>query len=477
MEEKVSEERTRRENRNETVERMLTEKVSTLILKNAVPTICSMMVTALYNTADTFFVSRLGTSASGAVGIIFSIMAIIQAFGFTIGMGSGSIVSRLLGGGDTKKASTYTSTAIILAFSLGTVLGTMGLIFQDGITRRLGATETILPYARAYAHYILIGTPFFMTSFVMNNLLRWQGKAALATVGLTTGGILNMVLDPLFIFGFKLGIKGAAIATLTSQFISFSILLSMFLRKKSVTDFSPAYISKNKSDYAAIFRTGFPSFCRQGIGSFAMIALNMQARKYGALSPISGFSADATIAAMAITNRLFMFLMSVALGLGQGFQPVCGMNFGAKKYDRVKEGFFFLVKITALILSVLALSVFIFAPQITRLFRDDPNVINTARLALRAQALIIPLHALIFGANTMLQTTGKPEQATFLSSLRQGLYFLPLILILPYFFGVRGVQTAQAIADTLTALTSVPFIISFFNHLDQNKSVHQNSTQ
>lgn len=455
--------------RNQTVEIMLTEKVSVLILKNAVPTICSMMVSAIYNTADTFFVSKLGTPASGAVGIIFSIMAVMQAFGFTIGMGSGSIVSRLLGGGDIKKASVFTSTGIVTAFSIGTVLGMTGIIFQDEITTKLGATSTILPYARDYARFILIGTPFFITSFVMNNQLRWQGKAALGMVGLISGGLLNIVLDPIFIFVLKLGMKGAALATLTSQLISFSILLSMFLRKKSVTDFSLRNVSRDAKDYLNIFRTGFPSFCRQGIGSFAMIVLNTQARKYGAISPACNFSADAVIAAMAITNRLFMLLMSVALGLGQGFQPVCGMNFGAKKYDRVKDGFFFLVKITFAILSVLALGVFIFAAPIARVFRDDPNVISTAVIALRAQSIAVPLHAIIFAVNTMLQTTGQPEQATILSSLRQGLFFIPLILFLPPLIGLRGVQTAQATADILTAAASVPFAVMFFKKLNQEK--------
>ena len=448
-----------------TVQTMLTAPVGPLILKNAVPTICSMMVTALYNTADTFFVSKLGTSASGAVGIIFSIMAIIQAFGFTIGMGSGSITSRLLGGEKIKEASKFTSTAIFLAFFLGIILAALGLCFQDGLITKLGATETILPFAKDYARFILIGVPFIMTSFVMNNQLRWQGRAALSMMGLMTGGILNIILDPIFIFGLDLGISGAAIATLISQCVSFSILLSMFIRKKSVTELSIRNVSLKIKDYLNIVNTGFASFCRQGIGSVAMIFLNYQAGKYGAISEISGFEADAAIAAMAISNRLFMFLMSVALGLGQGFQPVCGMNFGAKKYDRVKEGFMFLVKATVAITSVLAVAVFMFAEPIARLFRDDPNVVNTAILAMRSQAIVLPLHSIIFASNTTLQTSGRPGQATFLSSLRQGLFFIPLIYILPLSIGITGIQISQAISDLLTAAVSFFLSYRFFKGL------------
>lgn len=456
---------------DETVRKMLTEPVGSLIIKNAVPTICSMMITGIYNTADTFFVSKLGTSASGAVGIIFSIMAIIQAFGFTIGMGSGSIVSRLLGGGKKDSASKFTSTGVFTALFLGILIGGCGLVFQNQIITKLGATPTILPFAKDYARYIFIGIPFIMTSFVMNNQLRWQGKAMFSMVGLLTGGILNIFLDPIFIFGLDLGISGAAIATLLSQCVSFSILLSMFIRKKSVTELSFKNISLKAKDYFNIFKTGFPSFCRQGIGSLSMILLNTQAGKYGVISAVSGYEADAAIAAMAISNRLFMLLMSVALGLGQGFQPVCGMNFGAKKYGRVKEGFFFLVKVTTGIMAVLALLVFIFATPIARLFRDDPNVINVAVFAMRAQALILPLHSLIFAANMMLQTTGRPGQATFLSSLRQGLYFIPLIYFLPMFLGLTGIQVSQAISDLLTAITSVPLVISFFRKYKEDEAV------
>ena len=468
------------EKADDVIVRMTTKPVGSLIISLAVPTVISMLVTNIYNTADTYFVSQLGDSASGAVGIIFSIMAIIQAIGFTIGMGSGSIISRLIGAKNGKDANVYSSSALVFSFTLGTAAALLGLIFQDSIITKFGATDTILPYARNYARYIFIGTPFMATSFVMNNQLRFQGKARYGMLGLTTGGILNIGLDPLFIFGLDMGISGAAIATLISQCISFSILLSMFLRKKSITVLSPRYISCSFRVYSDIFTTGLPSMFRQGLGSLAMIFLNTQAKFFGAADQeiinlvttpsmpaeeIANAASDAAIAAMAITNRLFMLLMAVAIGLGQGYQPVCGMNYGAGKYDRLKDAFMFLLKITTLLMAVFAAAVFIFAPQIASFFRDSPAVIHVASFAMRCQALALPLNGLIFASNMTLQTTGRKRSASFTSILRQGVFYIPLLLILPGHFGITGIQAAQGISDTLTALTSLPFIIFFFRQL------------
>ncbi len=454
-----------------TLNAMLNKSVGPLIIKMAVPTIISMMVTAIYNMADTFFVSKLGTSASGAVGITFSIMAIIQAFGFTIGMGSGSILSRKLGARNIKSADEFCSTGIITAFVTGTIIAILGVRFNGWIVIHLGATVTIAPYARDYARYILLGAPFMVTSFVMNNQLRFQGKAAFSMVGLTLGGILNIILDPIFIFVFNLGISGAAIATLISQIVSFSILLSWFLRRKTSTTLSPKNLSHNPKVYLEIFKQGLPSLLRQGLASVSTIFLNVTAAKYGALAAagmaadVISHSADAAVAGMSITNRVFMFIMSIAIGLGQGFQPVCGMNYGAKRYDRVRDSYMFLVKVTTSVMSVFTIIVLLFAPQIIQAFRNDPEVIAMGRVAMRWQGLFLPLHSVIFGTNMLLQTTGMAKQASLLSSMRQGLYFIPLIWILPLCFGIFGVQIAQGTSDFLTACTSLPFAIHFFKGL------------
>jgi len=465
---------------DDTVSKMTSAPVGPLIISLAIPTVISMVVTNIYNSADTYFVSKLGDSASGAVGIIFSIMAGIQAIGFTIGMGSGSIVSRLIGSRQNDRANIYSSSGLAFSFSLGLVFAILGITFQDQIITSLGATDTILPYARDYAKYIFIGTPFIATSFVMNNQLRFQGKAILGMTGLATGGIINIFLDPLFIFGLNMGISGAAIATLCSQCISFSILISMFIRRKTITTLSPSFIAKNFHVYKEIFTTGLPSLFRQGLGSLSVIFLNTQARYYGALdenilklvwdpeltvSEIQNAASDATIAAMAITNRFFMLLMSVAIGLGQGYQPVCGMNYGAQKYDRVRDALKFLIKIVSIIMTVFSVTVLIFAPQIASFFRDSEAVIYVAKTAMRVQAIALPFHSIIFGTNMTLQTTGHKKTASLTSSFKQGLFFLPLLFILPYFFGVPGIQFTQGIADILSVVFTVPFLIHFLRKI------------
>ena len=460
----------------DSLELMLTEPVGSLIIKNAVPTIITMMVTAIYNTADTFFVSKLGTSASGAVGVTFSLMFLMQACAFTIGMGSGSITSRALGAEDFKKANATCSTAIFTAFVVGVLFTVFGNLFRESLVSRLGSTSTILPYALDYARYILFGAPFIITSFAMNNLLRFQGRAAFSMIGMITGGILNMLLDPLFIFAFELGISGAAIATLISQIVSFFILLSMFIRKKSLAELSPRHISRSLKTYSDIITTGLPSFFRQGMGAFSGIFLNRQAAFYGAitlsLAATEAMAADSAVAGMAITNRVDKLLLAIAIGLGQGFQPVCGINYGAKKFDRVRQSYSFLVKVSLFLMSASAVLVFIFAPQIIRFFREDSAVVAVGSFALRAQALVLPFHSIIFGSNMLLQVAGEKKSATILSSMRQGLFFIPCIFVLPHvvkLFGaeqILGVQLTQAVCDAMAAICSVPFTVRFFRKLN-----------
>lgn len=468
---------------SDTVHEMTTEPVGRLIIRFAVPTIVTMMVTAIYNTADTFFVSQIGTSASGAVGVIFSLMTMIQAGGFMIGMGSGSITSRALGSGDTKKASQYCSTALVFAFTLGLCCTIAGTIFNEQLIRSLGATDTILPYAQSYGRYILLACPFMMSAFVMNNQLRFQGKAFFSMIGMVSGGLLNLLLDPLFIFVFKMGISGAAIATLISQFTSFCILSSMFIFKKSAVEFHFASIARKVSVYTDIITTGLPSLFRQGMSSVSAIFMNIGAAKYGAL--LTGFTlsagtimtsaqtADAAVAAMSISNRICMLLMSVAIGLGQGFQPVCGMNLGAKKYDRVRQAVSFLVKVTSVVMLILGGIVFATAPSIARSFRDDPAVIYVAVTALRFSCCVLPFHSLIFGTNMLLQVAGVKVKATILSSMRQGIVFVPVILLMPVLTqwagagGILGIQLTPAISDLISALVALPFMLGFLKNLEK----------
>lgn len=442
--------------------KMTETPIPRLIVKLAVPTIISMLITSIYNMADTFFVSQLGTSATGAVGIVFSIMAIIQAVGFMLGMGAGSQLSRLLGQKKNKEASEVGATGFYCAFAFGICLTVFGLIFLDPFMSLLGATPTILPYARDYASYILIGASIMCASFVLNNILRGEGKATLAMVGIATGGIINIILDPIFIFGLKLGISGAAIATVLSQCISFFILLSFFIRKKSLIHLSIRNLSKKPAVYGGILKTGLPSLCRQGLASVATVALNVNAAIYG----------DAAVAAMSIVGRVFLLLLSVLLGFGQGFQPVVGYNYGARKFDRVRGAIKFSLFCCTGIMLVLATLGFIFAPQLMMLFRkDDAEVIAIGTLACRAQCVALVLSPVSVLCNMLFQCTGKAALATFVSACRQGICFLPLIVILPRIIGLYGVQLTQPLADVITLIICVPLLRRFLKGMKAEEEV------
>jgi putative MATE family efflux protein len=437
-------------------ERMTGKPVSGLVLALSGPTVISMLVTSLYNMADTFFVSKLGTSASGAVGIVFSLMAIIQAVGFTLGMGSGSWISRLLGARRREEANEVAASGFYSAIVFGLVIAVAGLAFLAPLMRVLGATETILPYARDYASWILYAAPVMAASFVLNNILRAEGKARFAMIGISVGGLLNCFLDPLFIFAFKLGIGGAAIATALSQCVSFAILLSAFVGGKTVTSVAPAKASRRADTYLRIVKNGLPSLCRQGLSSVSTIALNLGAAAYG----------DAAVAAMAIVAKIAMFVFSVLIGVGQGYQPVLGYNYGAGRNDRVRAAFSFTFKFSIGIAVACAAAIFAAAPAIMEFFlKSDPEVVRIGTFALRAQCLAMPLVPIGMMANMTFQGIGKSWTATLLSAARQGYYFIPFILILPGFLGLKGLQVSQALADGCTFLTCLPFVLRFFRSL------------
>ena len=440
--------------------KMVNTPIKKLIINLSIPTIISMLVTAIYNIADTAFVGKLGISASGAVGVVFSFMAIVQAIGFTLGMGGGSYISSLLGQKRDDDAQEVGSTSFYSAIFLGILLLVFGMIFLRPMLSVLGATPTVLPYAEDYARYIVIGAPIMTSSFVLNNILRAEGKAKLAMIGLTTGGLLNIALDPLFIYGFNLGISGAAIATLVSQSISFIILLSMFLLKKSIIRLSLFRLSKRAYVYLEIFRIGFPSLCRQGFASLASILLNNQAGKYGG---------DACLSAMTIISKIFMVIFSVCLGIGQGYQPVSGYNYFSKNYKRCREAMFFTYIVSTCLMTLLSLMFFIFAADVMKVFIEDSDAIAIGKIALRYQCIALPLVPLNTICNMTFQSTRKKFRAALLSCCRQGIFFIPTIIFLPMLIGLNGVELAQSIADILTFLFSLIFFIHYC--IDLNKKI------
>ncbi len=365
---------------------MIKTPISRLIPRLAVPTIISMLITSIYNMADTFFVSQLSTSASGAVGVNFSLMAMIQAIGFTLGMGSGNFMSRMLGAREQEKAQRACSTAVYTAFALGLLLAITGIANIDSLVRMLGATETIAPYAKDYGRYILIAAPYMTVSFVFNNHLRSQGNAALSMIGITTGGILNVILDPVLIFGLKMGISGAAIATIFSQFVSFTILLVLVIRSGNVLKPHPRYFTFQGWVYKEILSAGMPTLGRQGLASVASVLLNVASSGFG----------DAAVAAMSIVTRIMMFINSALIGFGQGFQPVCGFNFGAGRYDRVLEAYFFCRRVALVFLLVMGVIMFAISTPIMRLFRkEDADVIRIGALALKMQCCLLPFQSIL----------------------------------------------------------------------------------
>ena len=441
---------------------MANAPISKIIPKLAVPTIISMLVTSIYNMADTFFVSQLGTSASGAVGIIFSAMAIIQALAFMIGMGTGNFIARMIGAGNRKLAEELASIAFFTGFGVGLVIAVIGNANIGQLVRMLGSTETIAPYAEAYASYIFVAAPFMICSFIMNNLLRFQGKALFAMVGITTGGVLNMVLDPIFIFGLDMGTAGAALATGLSQFISFCILLFMCNSREECISIHPKKFKPTLAIYGEIIHGGLPSLGRQGIASIATIIMNTMAQPYG----------DAAIAAMSIVNRFMMFVGSAMIGFGQGYQPVCSYCFGARLYDRVKKACVYCVKVSTIFLLAVSVVGLIFSGNIIQMFRkDDLEVIRIGTLALRLQLLTMPLQGLVvMGGNMTPQSIGYGIRATIVSTARQGWLLIPILLCTVPVFGVLGIQMAQPIADVGTFILAAVVTKGIFKDLDRKKA-------
>lgn len=434
------------QNSEEKYHYMTETPIPKLVCTLAVPTIISMLVTSFYNMADTFFVGKIDNSTTGAVGIVFSLMAIIQAIGFTFGHGSGNFISRSLGHQNYESAERMCAVGFFSALFAGMVLTVVGLIFLEPLVKLLGATPTILPHAKAYARFILIGAPYMTASLVLNNQLRLQGNAFYAMIGIVSGAVINIGLDPLFIFVLGMGVSGAALATIISQFVSFLLLLYGF-RKGGIVRLSWSNYKPDKEAFLEILKGGLPSFWRQALASLATICLNWAAGSYG----------DAAIAAMSVVSRISMFAFSALLGFGQGFQPVCGYNFGAGLYHRVKEAFWFCVKISFVVLLVIAAVGWKAAPDLVALFRKgDIEVLAIGSEALRMQCLTFPLLSWVTVCNMMCQNIGRTKEASVLAMARQGLFFVPAVAVLPLLFGLRGIYLSQPLADVLTFIVAIP---------------------
>jgi len=425
-----------------------------VIFTMAIPTIISMLSTSMYNLADTYFVGSINTQSVAAVGISFSVMSVIQAIGFFFGHGAGNFISRRLGAKDTDNARKMAATGVILSFATGLCIAILGQIFLTPLSICLGSTPTILPYTERYLGIILLGAPFMTMSLTLNNLMRFQGNTIYAMKGIMSGVLLNLILAPLLILYFCLGITGAAVATLTSQCFGCMMLLFMTTRGQNIR-IEPRLFTPTKAFLKEILAGGTPSLSRQGLGSISTLVLNVAAGAYG----------DAAIAGMSIVTRISFFTYAIVIGLGQGFQPLCGFCYGAKLYRRVRDAFYFCIKCGTVFLVFCAIIGFIFAEPIIELFRSDPDVVSVGAMALKWQVISFPLVATIVLTNMLMQTIRKPIRANLVAAARSGLFFIPLIFILPHFFGLLGVEMCQAWADVCSFLMAVPIAWSAFRDM------------
>jgi len=441
---------------NEKFLKMTTVPVEKLVLNLAAPSIAIMLISALYNMADTYFVAYLGTSEVAAVGVVFPLMVVIQAMGFFFGQGSGNYMARALGAQDNEGASRMAATGFFSGFIIMALIAISGLIFLEPLVGGLGATVTIKPHAMDYTFYILLASPWMVSAMILNQQLRFQGSASIAMVGMLSGAILNIILDPIAIIVLGFGVKGAAFTTMLCQMLSFFILYFYGCTRKGNIPIRFSHFSPSRKRYVEMIRGGIPALIRQGLMSVATIIINHFAGAHG----------DAAIAAISIVNRLCMFANSIVLGIGQGFQPVCGFNYGAKLYSRVRKSFWFCTRLTTIGLFIICIIMAIFAPQIISFFRkDDLDVIFIGARGLRLNCISLSFMGLVMMVNMLTQTMGKALEASIVASARQGVFLIPSLFILNPILGLLGVQLCTPTADLLSLLITIPILIRILKQI------------
>ncbi len=446
--------------------KMTETPVARLVISLGIPTTISMLITNLYNMADTYFVGTLGETPQGAIGVLFTLQSIIQAFAFMLGHGSGTFVAKKLADKDADKASEYVSSAFFVGGAFGLVFTAIGLAVLAPFMRFLGSTETILPYAKQYGMWVLISCPFLICSLILNNCLRYEGKAFFAMIGLVSGALLNILGDYVFISVCGMGVFGAGMSTAISQIVSFVILIIFYITKAQ-SKISFKKISKNARLYLSVCKVGLPSLIRQGLNSVSSGLLNNLSKFYG--GQISPETADATIAAMSVVHRCSSFITCVGMGIGQGLQPVASFNYEAKKYNRVKKALLVTTGIGFAVVFALCVPVYIWAEDVIRIFQKADAVIEFGTPALRYAVVGVLLLPIFTPINMVYQSIQKAWIAYFLSLLRSGLIFIPVLLLTTSIWKLTGIQISQPIADLITGLVSIPFIIWFIKKTPNDK--------
>ncbi len=439
---------------------MLNAPVGSVILKMAIPTIIAFLINSIYSLADTYFVSGLGEEATAAVGVNASLDQLIMMCGSMLAVGANSYIARLLGQNDHKKASQVLSTAFYLAFGIGATLLVFGSIFIAPMVRLLGATPTCEKYAVDYASYVLIAAPFMATSFVMNQCLRSEGSATLSMIGMGFGGILNCVLDPIFImpWGLNMGVAGASLATAISKVVSFLILVYPYISRRSLLHLTVRNIRLNRDIIGQIVSVGSSSMFRSGLAVVAGILLNK----------LAGNISDALLAVIGVTTKVMMFPFSIILGFGTGFQPVAGFNWGARRYDRVQQCFRFAAWAAVIGSAALSAVLFILAnPVITAFTEQGSDMQKYGELCIRLQCIALPVHAWVAVVNMLCAGLGNAKGAFVLATSRQGTCFIPILYPMAIFLGVYGIASVQAVADVLSLAIALPIAISMLKKIRQ----------
>ena len=428
---------------------MLNEPIHRVIPKMAVPTIVAFLINSIYSLADTYFVSSLGTNATAAVSVNASLDQLIMMCGSMLAMGANSYIARLLGKNDDKKASQVLSTAFFSAFAIGAALLTFGSVFMVPMVRLLGATPTCEQYSIDYATYVLMAAPFMACNFVMNQCLRSEGSATLSMIGMGFGGILNCVLDPIFIFGFEMGVAGASLATAISKVVSFTILIFPYLTRRSLLHLSIKNFRPTRDIVTEVVSVGSSSMFRSGLAVVAGILLNT----------LAGDISDSVLAGIGVCTKIMMFPFSIILGFGNGFQPVAGFNWGAKRYDRVKEAYRFSSRVAFWGGALMAAFCILFADQLIVLFAGtDGDMRRIGAFAIITQAIALPIHAWVAIVNMYCVGLGNAKGAFALATARQGTCFIPILFPLAWIFGAYGVGSVQALADVISVALAIPIL-------------------
>ncbi len=432
---------------------MLNDPIHRVIPKMAVPTIVAFLINSIYSMADTYFVSSLGTNATAAVSVNASLDQMIMMCGSMLAMGANSYIARLLGQGDEKKASQVLSTSFFGAFFFGALLLIFGNIFMTPMVRLLGATLTCEAYSIDYAKYVLLAAPFMASNFVMNQCLRSEGSATLSMIGMGFGGVLNVILDPIFIlpWGLNMGVAGASLATAISKFVSFAILIFPYITKRSLLNLSIKNFRPTWDIITNVVSVGSSSLFRNGLNVISAIMLNN----------IAGSMSDSVLAAVGVSNKIMMFPFCIILGFGNGFQPVAGFNWGAKRYDRVDESYKFSSRVSLIGSTVMAVAIALFCDQLIVLFAGtDQEMRRIGAFCILAQCIALPVHAWVATVNMLCVGLGNARGAMLLATARQGTCFIPFVYLLAKIWGEYGVASIQALADVLSLALALPISIA-----------------